>query len=275
MRSEELSGLKEEYFKRLTGIRRLTFDKMIEILEKANKEKMKNGGSPHKLKLEDRLLMSLEYWREYRTYFHISKSYGISESACYRNIVWIENVLIKNGTFSLPGKKALSAPNTDLEIVAVDATETQIERPKKKQKRYFSGKKKKHTLKSQLIINLETRLILCTSFCNGKKHDFNLYKDSRVKINPKIQSILDSGYQGIKKINKSSYTPKKKSKKVPLTKEDKARNKYLSKLRIAVENVIGSLKIFKIISERYRNRRKRFGLRFNLIAGIYNFQLTH
>lgn len=142
MRFEELSELKEEHFKRLTGIKRLTFNKMIEILEKADKEKMKNGGSPHKLKLEDRLLMSLEYWREYRTYFHISTSYGISESSCYRNIVWIENVLIKDGTFSLPGKKVLLFPNMEQEIVAVDATETPIERPKKNRKNIFQARKK-------------------------------------------------------------------------------------------------------------------------------------
>ena len=75
--------------------------------------------------------MTLEYLREYRTYFHISRSYGISESACYRNIRWVEDTLIKDGTFSLPGRKALLKSDVEYEVVLIDATETPIERPKK------------------------------------------------------------------------------------------------------------------------------------------------
>ena len=89
-----------------------------------------------------------------------------------------------------------------------------------------------------------------------------------------MQTVSDSGYQGIKELYPASYLPKKKTKKNPLTSSDKARNKYLSSIRILVENVLCKLKLFKILSERYRNRRKRFCLRFNLIAGIYNYELT-
>jgi hypothetical protein len=77
----------------------------------------------------------------------------------------------------------------------------------------------------------------------------------------------------IKKIHKNSQLPKKKTKKNPLTKEEKKNNQKISSDRILNENVIGMLKRFKIISDRYRNRRRRFGLRFNLIAGIYNLEL--
>lgn len=85
--------------------------------------------------------------------------------------------------------------------------------------------------------------------------------------------ITDTGYQGIKKLHAKSEMPKKKSKKNPLTKEDKRNNKKLAGERVVNENVIGMLKRFKIIADKYRNRRKRFGLRFNLIAGIYNWEL--
>ena len=85
--------------------------------------------------------------------------------------------------------------------------------------------------------------------------------------------MADTGYQGINKIVKNSETPNKKSKNKELTREQKKENKELSSKRILVENVIGSLKRFRILSERYRNRRKRFGLRFNLISGVYNFEL--
>ena len=80
---------------------------MITLLREAEAALKVQGGKPNKLSTEDRLLMTLEYLREYRTYFHISRSYGISESTCYRNIRWIEDTLIKDGKFSLPGRKAL------------------------------------------------------------------------------------------------------------------------------------------------------------------------
>jgi DDE superfamily endonuclease len=84
----------------------------------------------------------------------------------------------------------------------------------------------------------------------------------------------DSGYQGIKDLHTNSELPTKSTKKHPLTKEQKKKNRKLSRSRVFVENVIRKLKIFRILGERYRNRRKRFGLRLNLIAAIYNLQLN-
>jgi hypothetical protein len=122
-------------------------------------------------------------------------------------------------------------------------------------------------------VNKKTKQVICTSFANGKKHDFKLFKESKTHIHPETKTITDTGYQGIAKIHKNSELPKKRSKKNPLTKTDKENNRTLSSQRALNENVIGSLKRFKIISDKYRNRRKRFGLRFNLIAGIYNWEL--
>ena len=90
-----------------------------------------------------------------------------------------------------------------------------------------------------------------------------------------IKSLVDTGYKGIEQIHSNSELPKKSSKNNPLSKEDKVNNRRIARDRILNENVIGAIKKFKIISDRYRNRRKRFALRFNLIAGIYNFELDN
>jgi hypothetical protein len=129
-----LEVLKDLNFRRLTGIYPKTFEKMIEILKEAHLKKKARGGRPNKLSVEDMLLMSLEYWREYRTFFHISVNYGLSESNTYYAIKWVEDVLIKDGTFSLPGKKALLDEDSEFEVILPDATETPIERPKRGRK---------------------------------------------------------------------------------------------------------------------------------------------
>lgn len=115
--------------------------------------------------------------------------------------------------------------------------------------------------------------MICTAFSNGKRHDFRLFKESKTGIHPEIRVVTDTGYQGIQKLHGKSDVPKKKSKKKPLTVADKKKNQLLANERVANEHVIGTLKRFKILADKYRNRRKRFGLRFNLIVGIYNWEL--
>lgn len=131
MKYKKIKDYKEEDFQRFSGIKRATFEKILEILKEAEQRKKAGGGKPNVLCMEDRLLMTLEYLREYRTYFHVASSYGISESSCYRNIKWIEDTLIKNSDFALPGRKALLESDMKYEVVLIDATETPIERPKK------------------------------------------------------------------------------------------------------------------------------------------------
>ena len=123
-------------------------------------------------------------------------------------------------------------------------------------------------------MNFKTLEIIATAFGAGSEHDFHLFKESRSIFAAHIRSLADSGYLGINQLHKNSQIPAKKSKLHPLSKEQKISNHNLSKERIFVENVIRRLKVFRILSERYRNRRKRFALRFNLIAAIYNLELT-
>lgn len=125
-----------------------------------------------------------------------------------------------------------------------------------------------------MIVNQKTEEILATDFCSGSTHDFQLFKDSRSTPSPAIATLADSGYQGLAHWHENSRTPIKKTKLHPLTHKQKASNRALSQVRIRVENVICRLKVFRILSERYRNRRKRFALRFNLIAAICNLELS-
>ncbi len=131
MKYEQAKNLSDEQFRRLTGVKRGTFNRMIKILEEGDKKKKTKGGRKNKLSIENQLLMALEYIREYRTYFHVSQSYGISESSSYKGIKWIEDTLIKHPDFALPGRKALVKSDMEYEVVLIDATETPIERPKK------------------------------------------------------------------------------------------------------------------------------------------------
>lgn len=124
-----------------------------------------------------------------------------------------------------------------------------------------------------MIVNRQSKVIIATAFAKGKTHDFQLFKDSGSGMSEQIRGLGDAGYQGLVGLHSNSQTPVKKSKHHPLTVEQKASNRILSHDRILVEHVIRSLKIFRILSERYRNRRKRFALRFNLIAAIYNTEL--
>ena len=115
--------------------------------------------------------------------------------------------------------------------------------------------------------------IIATTFANGSTHDFRLFKESKTVMVYQVLCLAYACYQGLANLHANSWTPKKKSKHHPLTIEQKATNRDLACQRIFVEHVIRKVKIFRVLSERYRNRRKRFGLRFNLIASLYNLEL--
>jgi len=128
---ENIKLLSDSQFRRIAGVKRLTFEKMVEILTEAHQIKKSKGGRPNKLCIENMLLMTLEYIREYRTYLHIAASYGLSESNTFTTIQWVENTLVKSKEFRLPGRKALLKSDHEFEIVLIDATESPIQRPKK------------------------------------------------------------------------------------------------------------------------------------------------
>jgi len=130
-------------------------------------------------------------------------------------------------------------------------------------------------LKAQVIVHWQTGLILDVQTCKGSIHDFKLYKDTCPDWLPNNAKLLaDSGYQGLAKLHKQTFTPFKKPRGGQLLEICKQANHYLAKFRIVVEHKIGLIKLFKIVAHKYRNRRQRYDLRMKLFAGIINFELN-
>lgn len=257
-------------FKRLVWISISTFTSMVETVKQSDIQRLwwETRGRNHELPYEDQILLCLMYLRSYTTYLYLAAIFQISETTAWRFSQRIENILIKCWLFNLPKRALLQE---ELETIIIDATETQIQRPKYWQRKYYSGKKKKHTIKTQIVINKSWK-ILSTKFSNGKKHDKKLYDESKLLINPKTKKQADSWYQWAQDTTSNLELPYKWSKKNKLTKEQKQYNRNLSSQRVKVENKIAEIKCFRIFDQKYRNRRTRFGLRFNLICWFINYE---
>lgn len=130
MTYEQHKDLKQSEFKRLCGVRPESFEKMVEVLSPHLNRQGKRGGQS-KLSVANQLLITLEYWREYRTYFHIGQTWGLHESTVCRIVRKVEDILIQSGQFKLPGKKQLQQSPSEWKVLVVDVTETPIERPQK------------------------------------------------------------------------------------------------------------------------------------------------
>ena len=140
-REKKAQEAKEVLFKRLYGVKPSTFSKMVSILQKEFDVMHKDGGKPPKLTVENKLYITLKYLREYRTMDSIAAEYGVCKGTVCLSIQWVEDTLIKDGTFALPEKRVLKRKTTSIEYIVVDVTESPINRPKKNQKEYYSGKK--------------------------------------------------------------------------------------------------------------------------------------
>src|SRR5215469_92722 len=140
-RKKKAPNAKEALFKRLYGVKPATFNKIRSILQKEFDEMHKNGGRPPKLTPEDKLYVTLKYLREYRTMDSIAAEYRVCKGTVCLAIQWVEDTLVKDGAFALPGKRALKRKSASIEYIVVDVTESPINRPKKNQKEYYSGKK--------------------------------------------------------------------------------------------------------------------------------------
>ena len=148
---DKFEKIKEENFKRVVGVKRETFEIMVEEYKKAEVERKKGhkiGGRKAKLCEEDRVLFMLEYYREYRTLYHMGIDYGISEGQASKVVREVESVLIKSGKFSLPSKRVLSEAENEIEFIIIDATESAIQRPKKNKKNTIQ--EKRNNIRSKL-----------------------------------------------------------------------------------------------------------------------------
>jgi hypothetical protein len=140
---ERIKTTPETKYKEIFGVDKRVFDRMLKILSVTKAfTKKSNMGRPEKLDVLDCLIITLMYWREYRTFRHIAYDYGVSKSSVGRAIYWVEDTLISSGVFNLKSKRELQKNLSKIEIAVIDVTEQEIERPQKNQEDWYSGKKR-------------------------------------------------------------------------------------------------------------------------------------
>lgn len=245
---------------------------------KMNKERKRDfgGGKSFDFTVEEMIIITLLYYRAYMTMEFIGFLIGKRKGQICKIIHRIEPSLrkvLKIEPIDRQLRKGREISSLEQLKVIIDATEQEINRPSKKQRKYYSGKKKKHTMKTQITIGLNKEILDVSKSVPGRRHDFDLFKKSNIpKVPDEIQKITDLGYIGIHAFCPNSLIPHKATKKKPLTQEQKNENRLISKVRIAVENVIGELKHFRILSHKFRNRRKYYPMAFNIIAGLVNLK---
>lgn len=258
-------------FLRLFGISPKQFEKIMTQLtplwEKQVIGRYKRPGRDYKMSLEDRVLMLLLYYRCYITQEFIGFLFDIDDSRVCRLIKRLEPLFAR--VMAIPNVKVLS--KEEAESLILDVTERPIERPKKGQKSYYSGKKKRHTIKTEIRITADKRIVHVSKCKPGAVHDFAIYK-SEPPVPDGTTAYADSGYQGLDKLHTDTEIPYKASKNKPLDDEEKEYNRGLSSFRVRIENVFAQMKVFRILSERYRNKRKRHHIKVNIIAGIVNMK---
>jgi hypothetical protein len=220
-----------------------------------------------KLCLEDMALVLLLYYRTYTTQLLVGCWFGIDASRVCRIIRLLEPLLAQLMTIDKDRKLS----GQEVEELLMDATEQPIERPEKRQKLYYSGKKKRHTMKTEIRVTPQGRIRHVSRSRPGSVHDFRLYKEGK-PLKKKCLVYVDSGYQGLQTLHAETEFPYKRRKNKPLETDGKEYNKALSRIRVKVENVFAQIKVFKIMTDRYRNKHKRYNIKFTIIAGITNMK---
>jgi DDE superfamily endonuclease/Helix-turn-helix of DDE superfamily endonuclease len=258
-------------FHRLFGVTPQEFAIILKKVEPMWHERVVSGykrpGRDYKLDLSDMVLMLLLYYRSYVTQIFVGYMFGIDDSRVCRIFKVLEPILAS----VMAIQKCKKLLKEEVESLLMDATEQPIERPKRRQRPYYSGKKKRHSLKTEIRTTLAGRIVHVSQSHPGSTHDFTVFKAG--KRPPKESRLyVDSGYQGIADIHPNADFPYKSGKNKPLDHEEKAYNTVLSQIRVKVEHVFAQIKTFKILSDRYRNKRRRYGIKFNIIAGIVNLK---
>lgn len=260
-------------FSRLTGVSTELFGEMVEKIRPlwdVRRDNFDEGGRIYNLsEPEDHVLAMLIYYRCYITYVFMGFLFNSHETTVMRSVSRIERIAVK--VIHIEKNRQIS--REEVEYLITDVTEQPVQRPKRRQKKYFSGKKRRHTQKIGVAADGKGKIHSVSGTHPGKVHDFNIYKGKKNRHKfPGIPEKADSGYQGIHKIKKDAEIPYKKPKGGELSPEHKRFNRELSKKRIKVENVIREIKIFRAVSDTYRNRCRGHGIKINIIAGIVNMK---
>jgi hypothetical protein len=277
-------------FRSLTGLTPAAFDHLLAQLApryQAAEDRRKDwpgrrrrpgAGRKHALSLADRLLMLLIYYRTYVPHAFLGFLFGIDDSAVGRNLNPLQPLLA--GIFRIPERRVELTPE-DVRELFFDATERPTRRPKRGQRAYYSGKKKRHTIKTQVVVvrrrkqpgpgpqPRRVRIAAVSRAFAGKVHDKKVYDATRVVCPPGVRRTGDTGYVGT-----GLETPTKRPPGGALTARQKAGNRRLSRRRVVAEHGIGKLKVWRIAAERYRNPVRRHTLILKNVAGLHNLMFA-
>src|SRR3954454_3856830 len=273
-------------FRQLTGITPDAFDRLLAQLtplheaadarrkDRPGRQRKPGAGRKHALDLADRLLMLLIYYRTYTTHAFLGFLFGVDDSAVCRNINPLQPLLA--GIFRIPERRTELDPEEMRELF-FDATERPTRRPKEGQRAYYSGKKRRHTIKNQVVVARRTkppgpgtkpqrlRIAAVSESFPGSVHDKKVYDRTRAVAPADVRRTGDTAYLGT-----PLETPARKPRGGELTAGQRERNRVVSRRRIVAEHGIGKLKIWRIASERYRNPNRRHTLIMKNVAGLHN-----
>lgn len=289
---------KPRHFQSFTGMPVHEFEKMFTGLEDAydkfeqkrlgsrRRQRALGAGRDFKHDLATRVMMCLIHLRLNLTVAVMGYLFDLDQANISRNLSQMRSFLnrhLPEPSRSKTGRKKINSLEELYRFypglkAIVDGTEQPIQRPQdpEKQKTYYSGKKKRHTIKKQIVANQEGLILDISPAVEGKRHDFKLFKDHETLsqvIPQEVEVLADSGYQGAEKLaaDRKISLPAKATKLHPLTEAEKAANRALSKVRVRVEHVIGRLKCFRILSDRFRHRLGSYDEIFSVVAGLVNF----
>jgi len=256
------------------------------LSKRIDRKRCIGAGRPFKLDLKDRFLMLLVYYRLYITYTLAGFLFDLDQSTVCRDIQKIEKLIrqclpISQKIYNIT--KRLKTPD-EVEkyfpgfIVFIDSTEQQIPRPvdKSKRKAYYSGKKKRHTIKIQIMANNHGYIIHKTGNRKGRRHDYDTYKKNHPLTPKDVVNIFDLGYHGVEKDfpeQLSSIPNRKKRNQGGLSQEEKEANKNHSKKRITIEHTICRLKKYRILTDIFRNRLKKYNKVSDIVSGLINYRI--
>ena len=258
------------------------------LSRRKNRKQSMGTGRPFKLDLRDRFVMLLVYYRLYITYTLAGFLFDLDQSNICRDIQKIERLVrqcipIPQKIYSIT--KRLKTPE-EVEryfpgfMSFIDCTEQQIPRPVNKQRRklYYSGKKKKHTVKTQLMVNNRGIIIHKTNHRKGRRHDYDIYKENHPLIPKQVVNVVDLGYLGIEKDfpEQLSSLPDRKDRNHKLSKEQKEYNQEHAKKRIVIEPTICKVKKYRILADVFRNKlRKKYNKVSDIVSGLVNYRIMN
>ena len=262
--------LRKRPFRSLTGVDAGTFQTMVKRLRPHWRERVvdpKNrAGRPWGIGgLEEHLLVLLVLYRCCVTQDFLACLYQTDQAAISRSLRRIERLAVK----VLGVTRQIKVSREEAEALIIDCTEQPIQRPTRKQRCWYSGKKKRHTIKTEIIVTEKGRIASRSKPSPGSQSDITIRRRGP-RLPKGSRAYADSGYQGLQDEHPDTDIPYKKSKHHPLTKDEKDYNHGLSRFRVRVEHSIAKLKSFRMLSERYRYPRPSYATKFAIIAGIVN-----